>query len=1244
MKTKVLKICLALGSAIVTGVTAFAETMVWVNNTSTTADWRTAGNWRTESGEAVATWPGENDTALFTNNPSGFWTAQTISYDPKFYGAGRTDVTIGTIEDTPSNSRRIIRADPYSDRTDSGINLTLLNPDLFKGYWSSSAGSVGLILPTTAGRSPKLSSVSCANRIDITVAEGSASLGSVYQSGTLDKRGGGELTVGATTGHGTRIHVTAGDLTLMGREKVQDGGKDDLPVKGAYVHLDANRIETMDFQDGYGNTRQVLTWRDVRGEGHPYAFFDKSYNNNPPQAYIQRIEAPFLNDTFAAGRTVVDYGSSNDMTHPTNCCLSFSERMENVREFFLVCATAPGGGGLASVLGDTRDIKVDFHRSGRKIGDPTYCRKTLDGDTLHNGQPDFYGDVWLDTLGVVSCGADGNLTVGGMANDRFYKGRVGNWKIGELVLFTNVLSRAERVQLHQYLRSKWNLLDTPEVVDAGAVTVLSASSKVSVPEGRSAFVETITAGGGTLVKDGGGELKVGSVVSAAQDGKADVEVRGGSIRFGGLAAVSDAAPATGAWLWLDADHADFETTTHADYAGKTLVSKWYDVRSEQRDRYAELPTGETDFGNWLGYPVVNAAACNGRTTVDFGVPGQQKSQAYLRIVGASGNTVREGFIVTAANSAAGAKMNVFGTVSGRQFPKPGTNYNSANDQDKRLLDLNRAGLDVTKNGVWTFNGAVIDPVAVGESVRETGVYNVISFAAEALVDIGYLPNKNSVAANASDTLPYGVWGGLSVGEVILYDRELTADERRQTSAYLMKKWRGQTSADVGGVKLGRLSFARGVDSVVDNETPVEAETIEQTGTAVVKRGNGAFTYPPALSEAGITEVTVEGGTFKAVTEPVRAILAKSVAHFDATDVSKMTYYVTDEGNGVLQTNLTKVLDQRSGNYLKPWIDTQNANRTASTNPVLRTVTTAEGTSRPVFDFGKLVWHTGGQSGDCAAFEMNAKCTTVREAHTIFSDTLTYAGNPAHHMDIFSANDYSMHYSRSGDGCLLASASAKQATGSFAIDGAWMSGETAMATPLGTGFHLVSTVQDHDTEVASMACTHGVTAGGCQIGELIMFSEQLADWESEYLQNYLMAKWLGAEAPSWPTTLDRLTVAAGATFDVGVGALSVGSLVCEGSITARSLALGTALTVSLESPLVFSGRLQQSGAIELTVLGLDRKTPAGDYPIVTAGDLEGIDLSVWQVANEPDNRSVLLRRVGNSIVLRVMKRGLLIQVR
>ena len=757
--------------------------------------WSSSVNWWLDLGTGTAPTRipnGPDDVVCLTNNP---FLKQVFRLGDS---SAATAIEVGTLVGYPDRSLW------FPSRGSTALlnhTFTVSNPDGFGGFFDAGDSGAEIVLKATSSRSPDLSHVIASNRVYLTVADAgtAASVRSVQGGGAIDKKGDGNLTVHSAGGVGTKIYVKDGSLALDGVS-----GPVDSPAPGALYHFDASRIDTMTYSVD-GSRTNVTRWASLGGTGM-YAYRPTNIAGTG-SSKIHYANAPFISKAVSpTGLPLMDFGSVTvggvAEFGPTNCVfgLSYVGTVDNVvtqtgspkvREVFY--AGCRSQSSESTLFGGYTE--QDWLPGGDKYrwNEGSAAKHVLAGEHWLNGRATencinaayFPGRSHL-LFHVYGCAATNDTTVRYLGTDRLGPTKTGGWRVGEILMYTNALTRAERARVNRYLVKKWLGSDD---CDVGAVMVADGAGSLGVPSGHTAKVRRVAAEGGTLVKSGEGRLEIDHLHPAT----VSIDVQGGSLAVtsGNSPVSANPQPASGAYLWLDAEHG--LTVTNA--AGTAdFVVKWSDRRGDGYGVYAEIPADSAYYSGRAPYVVPGAA--NGHDVVSFVHDNSNSSdyQSWMRIV-PSGDNGYEAFVALRfANR--GTTPSVFGSTS-----------TLLQCEYRHLLNTTSAG-PLVAAGLWTADGVPCDPWTY--AIPGTEAYHVYSVS---------LSEKHAFDLLAKSTIrgTAGV-GMLEIGEYIVYERRLTDAERRDTVAYLMEKWTGAKSPEAEGrLHVGTLSFADGVDPVLESD-------------------------------------------------------------------------------------------------------------------------------------------------------------------------------------------------------------------------------------------------------------------------------------------------------------------------------------------------------------------------------------------------------------------------------------------
>ena len=1258
---------------------ACAEDYTWTNSTAQTVYWTNSVlNWVDSQGnnpESASAITGDTVNVSFAQMDSKAYFIQTINWNglPRMSTSGSWpwgSTSIGTISYKSDYPHRILNiANENTSVLERGIDITIGDPSGFDGYWSTSYGQVGLILPATESFTPRLSHISLAKRLDIEVPDAGtkAVVGDVYAPGTLVKRGAGELEVNGATGSDTQIHVRGGTLTLGGCASSPEDG-DDLPVSGAWLHLDSTKTNAMQTYVGDDGRTYVTNWPDVRGNGN-FAYYNSGWKRKANETYLTAVtHAPFLNTTLLGGVPVMDFGAAKDTeelvaTYGPACgMLDFSKRNTNVREVFFVGAAVNTS---VPILADSEDRTWALHRGGTYVLSSSYGGKeALNGTMFVNGtlvspregvMPKYTA---TDTFvpGVVSIATTNAITLGMIGADRKYDTRCGGIRICEIVIYTNVLTQIERMNVHRHLQSKWTRCGFMEDVDVGAMT-LAAGTSVGVTEGTTAVVAEVTAMDGTLIKAGNGTLKIGTL--SVPDGSVPkIDVRDGNVVVAGLPPVDDTRPAADPYLWLDANDWNTRMTISnlADNA-TNYVAEWYDHRTDRNDIYALLPVGQSDFGGVLPYIVENCT--NGLAVVDFAGYGRAAVATYLRLnVANKTANAYEAYQVQAYKTSSSLAAPFFGYGSGTALMS-GTSY--------RYLSTGY-GTHVGRNARWTFNGVPVDPVQ--NCPFHVGEFVVGSVSLDSKQAFTLLGAKDRVAGDGTSN-----YGGVQLGEYIIYDRKLTLAERRQTIAYLMKRWLGRTPeyARPQVTEIGKMSFPAGSPATIAVEDDVKVGSMDGFNGEIVKKGGGGAIVS-AMDCPDLSSIVVDEGSLT-----LDFTLSQVPAYdFDAMNQGSLTteewtpeaYDNQPAADTVLRTNVTAWADANSNGIEATFAGAVEYDATAATPrikrpPTLRQIAVKSGVVRPMVDFGGLAGRyptdTPGDFGvvDASALFFNRSfeaTEALADFYTVFSDK---PGSSKRQALITATNSTAFYRGDRNNeathrlGAILDGVSAYSScrNGFVSLDGVRIDEPTN--TVLGADAHLVSFTPLEKQYVNTLAyCGLQYIIGGCRIGQQLAFKKALSPDERSKFLRYMMHKWFDEPWTFSSNTVDSITLNAGTTLTLAgeylPDSISVKALGGSGEFVAASVTdVDTIDVAPEEGPFTVSGKVTFANAVTVNV-AFSAKPEMEAYPIFEATELANVDLSAWTVdvqsAVTLHRTRFALRKNGDTICLQVMRPGTMLSFR
>ena len=1244
----VLGIYAGVGGGFVSGAVVWNQT----GGTGATASyqWGRADNWLSEDGDVPSVAPTNGEDIAFSRAPETSICRLQVLTGATTGNDGSAVIANGAVDPVVAT---VSGGTPRHDILHAQYTETAIQPDRyfrigqagdFMGFWRVGNGKAYFSLESTADRVARMNSliIDRRPRMDVPVAGTTAVLGETTGIGAIQKTGDGELQIGVqASGNDAIAYVSAGTATFAGSDGDALAG---LMGRAAF-RLDASAADTLSISNG-GGRAWVAKWSDADGRER-YVYHQP--RSGTGSTFMNYTVPAFMCDTTSPTRLpLVSFGSGGTRAKqglgPSNAVLKASSRLTGVREAFYVVET-PGGAGAATILGD--ESTYHYISEGGLFSDyeTDSARPIREGEVRINGSRRVLG-VDLEAADcdemtncyVVSVASSKGLQFNLLGSDRYYMSRSGGSRMGELIVFTNELSRAERAQINRHLVAKWI---TGTDYDAKAAFVYE-DAKIGVAAGRVSRMHEVVAPNGTLVKTGGGELRIARVGPLASN--CTVRVEGGTLAFDGLPSVADepSVPAAGAYLWLDSTKTGTIDTFESEHAqGKALVGVWRDCRPGVA-AYAYCPTTNGTWNTETRVAAPTLATFNGTNVVDFG---SRQTSAFtdlsrMRISGGGGESCYAGFMVV--RNLASHNRPYFGSYSMALYRNTST-MTAANYENAKV-----------SSGTWTIDGEAIDPISTAWGARyaDTSRFQVMAFSLDTPTEFSQMFQDRS-----HDTYPNNA-GRAQVGEVLVYHRRLSDRERRDTEAYLMRKWLGRAQPDFDQrAALSSLSFGTGVPAVVDSDIPLSIGALRLEGNSLVKRGGGDATIDVLSVTSHVDSLVVEGGTLSL---SLAFDFSKNLLfHFDAQDEESLDTTVTMDGGGTLQTNVIKWLDvRRNGLYAESSYNAAGNVKYAncSTNPTLQRLAMPDGSLRPVVDFGTyntagkasgMLFHNTSAYGTAVSGKSAKNFANVRELHTVYakpksgngSMTGPYAGNTGSNLSY-----YSPYWAVLGGSAL-----SQSREGYIATNGA----QCAYNTSLTRGrFYLLSLAPTANTTVGALAIDRGTGAGGGSMGEIIAFSQPLGDVQRRFLQETLMAKWLGMPKPAWQ--VGRLSVARGGSLVVSGGTpISAtdfsggGTVVADGGLRGLARLSFTFTDEGCES-LSVVGKASFSEKVEVSVAmaGGVRPSP-GVYTLVSATEgLDGAELGNWSLSLAGFSPGVRCRLVsaGGAVALRVWNAGMNIILR
>lgn len=1190
---------------------SYAEDYGWASTATADGSWHTVASWTNSVGEAATVAPSEaTDTVAFP----------FVDYKRRIVDLVKSDGTAATIASLSGAQTWRMRFNTAGDTWGGKVSdFSVGDINGFAGEWASSGSKKTLVLTAASGvqalpiarvsQQFSLNVVNAATTADIIQLRGTA--------GSVRKTGAGDLRIRDVAEPGNLVlEIEQGNVQVDGRPKTPLAS-DSAVLRKAAVHLDASARstwETGSYVDGDGRTR-VTKWLDVHGNGAYAEIWDNSGDSTA--SHLKTIPPPFISSTQSStGLPFMDFGarsSANVGTYGPQALMRLGTRIANAQEVFLISALNDG----TAVLGDDSDLvfsgssdyvftygttilqnggfaRFNGNRNWQelmKVGDYHRMTRTFDNYTAATTNA---------LLANVKFG-DGNAhAIHYLGSDRLYAtagSGTGGVRIGELLIFTEVLTDEERTAVTDYLMRKW--FASADHHDFHLANAANGTS-ITVPEGREARIDTLRVKGTAFTKKGAGTLRVGRIYPE----DLAITIEGGDVKLDTTVATGAvAAPVGTPQFWFDAESAN------AFEKDGDNVTAWCDRRDATKKTSRYYPEKLT------AYPYADTESMPGHTVLTF--PNNSSFQ-----LPAGGQ--RETFVVFSYPT----------DIS--NYTVLGNGYTTDRGGSPAPVFAKWSVLpDAMGGGIYSVDGK---PVRPSESVGTTfvlGQWHVAHLSTTTAFGLAILASNG----------PRTVAGNVRVAEIITYTTALTPDERRKNIDYLMNRWTGKRHPEFA-VPSKNPTLAFSGDAELGSDTEATYAAVTGSGS-LVKTGSGSTTVTAELADS-FTALAVEGGTLT-VGKP--GYCDRSAFHFDAMSAESLTTYVSDNGSGGLQTNVSSWADVRANGITAQKRGFNNYMN--FTNPVLTHVEMRPGVWRPALDFlDKFARSDNNKAGTYlpgAGMDVSTEYKNIVEAHVVFSD------KPSTSMPVFTAKN-EIQFNRGGSGHLFASAVDSTGTKSATqVQEGYIALDNSPATPstsLPSGFHLVSIVPTSAVSVNTIGAERSINGGGSLQSEIIGFTTAQSQAERQYLQAHLMHKWFGEAKPVWTnqTPIASVSVAAGATLNIsGDIALQVSRLSGSGTINAASLANvsdvvlecndGAPVTKTVEGDIGFADE------VTLTLDGDLRNLGGGEYTLIEAsGKVDNFRPSAWTVvSNIKPSHGVSVKQSGNAIVLNVQAPGVILIV-
>jgi len=643
--------------------------------------------------------------------------------------------------------------------------------------------------------------------------------------GALVKNGAGTLALKNTEGYGGPVTMNGGELAFPARTVPTLA---ELP-SDAYAHFDASDLSTVTYDV---ETMKVSQWTNTTARTLAGKAFGLCQSDAAKQPTLRK-------DALGSGLHILDFGP---MTSGTGPFLSFTSLSDSAVRYVEKVATVVGvigahksGGHLFGYPNSPAAWASLAGAWNRDTGNCSWTSTLLSTNCVieANSSEPIYATNDLIVIDGVRASHDSGYRHPGyqvaavrmpgaivqrLASSSIGGGHTGGMRVGELFIFRRVLSESEMRDITAYLENKWFGRTSPgyrapvaNVPRLSKVSVEAASS-IDVPDGATVRLGTLT-GTSAFAKTGAGTLAVEHL-----DTTGCVSVVDGTLA---IVAKSDPGAnlcqvAAGASLHLDAcDTNRMDLSISGD---DTLVADWYSQSGSgyawayNRSPYLKLD----DFG-----PGLNA--------VDFGE--NYNSTSPFLLLDTSRDAVRSVFAVWQMTSTASPLLGSCQTVAEEAAKCQPYDF---------IRDTTTGALLAGK----TFQSTNVD------SVYTNGVLSSYQYKPQELpchlVELHLKTGFHTSSLTTDRT--YSKSGGQKLGEIIIYERELTEREKTATRNYLMKKWFGKSDAELTPLpdpepvvhNVGSFAVAQGAAVQLGGTVSITELTVDGGATAPALSVDGTF--------------------------------------------------------------------------------------------------------------------------------------------------------------------------------------------------------------------------------------------------------------------------------------------------------------------------------------------------------------------------------------------------------------------
>lgn len=771
----------------------------------------------------------------------------------------------------------------------------------------------------------------------------------------------------------------------------------------------------------------------------------------------------------------------------------------------------------------------------------------------------------------------------------------GGFMLAELALYNHALTEDEMRDASAYMAAKWlnRRLSGYERTEAESEKYsvqrleVSENAAVEVPAGKTARIGRLSASGRIVVK-GGGTLEVEDLNLAegfeSRDGSRVKLVK--KVESDALAEM-----ARGESLHLDANDSSSMITYRE--GNVVYVRSWAD----RAKRNIAMANGNLNVQVSGSCPYLTDGQVFSAESGRFVNFGGHKSGKWMNLLKPLHN-VRVAYILRVSTTESGNRGLAGGVLLGE-------NGDYSDSFDFLCAGNNNGHLArpfaMEAHSVTTLEGFAVYTNGVKIASPAKHFYSPDNEGIPPKVPVLYelhlpAPAHVSALAGAKNSVDYS--GNQAIGEVILYERELSEREKIQTRNYLMRKWFLKSDAELS--ELPPKAESESGDLEVSDGLVVGGGGVRRLtgGGTVEKIGDETLSVEDFNSFTGT--VAVKEGTLKLVkpipsAEPALPAKDRIIARFDASvgvelnASSQVLSWTCAEGGG------WSVAPSDSNMAVYESADALNGRGVVNipkNQHVKMRFKNPSGEFANIEKIGSVLWLIGSQQG--GGFLLGGGSGRDNFHRGATSGTTSYGDNYT-------------------DPLLYSGAADAVRTAEFYLNGERVA--NPMAQGLSGGWDIV-TMRRTDNYPG------GVTAGGlawCQtvsdrngsqkVAEIVIYEGRISEAERDAGMFYLRTKWgLDGEFQSSISNRLSVTLSAEASLDMNGGDQYLDSLGGEGSIVnGGSLCVGSLIAdFSSSVPLAYGGKLVVRPGFSINLNLSEVADATGFLPLMTVSGVDGIE--------------------------------------